>query len=387
MRWRHVVSLLVVVASLVPLLWASRAGTVPIYSGRAGLPCGACHFDPNGGGPRNEFGFNYARNRHSTEPETGKAWSDVELANRVGDTVPIYFGLDHRVMLIANDTDPIDGIDRVGFYNMENALHLTFQPHRMLTLVYTRDGLDQSSKSQDAFGMVGGGRWGSYFKAGRFRTPFGLRMDDHTVATRNGFLDFDPSGPGGRFLPWDPRSPDTGVEVGAEGAGFFGRGSFTNGESHPLFGASTHAQAATAKLGYANPTHQTAVSYYHDFRDPGVTERWGAYGLARVGRLVAMAEVGGGTDRLAGVENEVSALFAELDYSFWRGTNLRVRYDRLDLGIVGLATEDAIFNRYAVEGEWVPVPFAELRATVRRIEREDVDGEETQGYLQFHFSY
>jgi hypothetical protein len=49
--------------------------------------------------------------------------------------------------------------------------------------------------------------------------------------------------------------------------------------------------------------------------------------------------------------------------------------------------EDLVYTRYAFETEWVPVPFAELRATVRQIEQQDGPYEETQGYLQFHFSY
>ena len=63
-----------------------------------------------------------------------------------------------------------------------------------------------------------------YIKIGAFRNPFGLRMDDHTVATRQGFLDFFPSTvPSGlanlvqtTFLPFDPRSTDEGIEVGAD---------------------------------------------------------------------------------------------------------------------------------------------------------------------------
>jgi len=56
----------------------------------------------------------------------------------------------------------------------------------------------------------------------------------------------------------------------------------------------------------------------------------------------------------------------------------------------GLNTHD----RYSVEGEYVPVPFAELRWTLRFIQHKfggnslvgDVP-DERQGYLQFHFSY
>ena len=57
---------------------------------------------------------------------------------------------------------------------------------------------------------------GLYLRAGQFRVPFGLRMDDHTGAMRAGFRDalagsFGTSG----FLPYDPRNVEAGLEVGA----------------------------------------------------------------------------------------------------------------------------------------------------------------------------
>src|SRR5262245_37121364 len=246
MRWRLAAPVVLVLASMLTLFTARRAATVPVYAATTGLQCVSCHFDPNGGGPRNEFGFNYAKNRHRIEPEEGKPWSDVALVNRVGENFPLYVSVDHRLMMLTNNTDPIPGIDRFGFYNMENSFSLTLQPFSMLTMVYSRDGFDDGSKSQDAFGMLSGGKWGTYLKVGRFRTPFGLRMDDHTVATRNGFLDFMGLPFDSRYLPYDPRTPDMGFEIGGTQGKFFERGSFTNGQSHPLgFLSSTRAQAKT----------------------------------------------------------------------------------------------------------------------------------------------
>ncbi len=396
MRWRRAAPVVLVLASLVTLLTAQRGRAVPLYAAYTGLPCGTCHFDPNGGGPRNEFGFNFAKNRHRIEPESGKPWSDVQLSNRVSESLPLYVGVDHRLMLLSDQTKTIPGIDRVGFYNMENAFHLTFQPHKMLTLVYTRDGFDDGSKSQDAFGLISGGALGLYLKAGRFRTPFGLRMDDHTVATRNGFLDFLSSGGSdSRYLPYDPRTPDMGLEIGAEDNGFFGRASFTNGESHPLgFVGGTRAQAKAVKLGYNNSAYQGGISFYDDFRDAPVvfgpfrSTRWDYYGMTHWRRVALLLEAGAGTDAFAGdVKNNLKAGFAELDWAPQRSLNLRVRADRLDLGEQPLQTESVVYNRYAFEGEWVPVPFAELRASVRRIEPVNSGVDETQEYLQFHFTY
>lgn len=401
------------VLSLVTIALTPRGGsTVPLFAARTGLQCGTCHFDPNGGGPRNEFGFTFAKNRHHIEAEPeGSEWKDLTLTNRVGENFPLYFGVNQRFMLFGNKLAKDEGTDRVGFYNMENSLHLAFQPHPRLTLVYSRDGFNQASSSKDAWGMISGGPANLYLKAGQFRVPFGLRMDDHTVATRNSFLDF--WSPGGRFLPYDPRAMDQGLEVGAESNGVFARASLTNGGNNPFSAPNNHSQAASGKLGWNHPRYQGALSVYDDLRlendftsgrDEGLrSSRWSYYGMTHAGPVSLLGEVSAGTDEVltsdplnpVGKVNRL-AYFAQLDWSPARPWSFRVRYDHLELD---RSTDDAVrdaasWNRWALEGEWVPVPFAEIRWTARVIDpvadRDAFDQElesETQGYLQFHFSY
>src|SRR5690349_12595451 len=102
-HWLRAFPFLVVAVSLAALAIAPRrATTVPLYAARQGLMCQSCHFDPNGGGPRNEFGFAFAKNRHSLEADTSGEWKDLDLTNRVGDKLPLYFGGNQRFMLISN---------------------------------------------------------------------------------------------------------------------------------------------------------------------------------------------------------------------------------------------------------------------------------------------
>ncbi len=416
----RVVPLMLLVASCA-LFFSARGGdTVPLFAARTGLACQTCHFDPNGGGPRNEFGFNFAKQRHTLEPEDSTSqWASLELANRVSETVPIYFGINHRLMLLDNTSFKSDSLDRLAFFNMENAFHITVQPHPRLTLVYTRDGLDGGSKSQDAFGMIGGFPWNGYLKAGRFRTPFGLRMDDHTVGTRNSFLDLIPfyvpftyaGDVRPSFLPYDPREPDMGVEVGLEDRGYFSRVAWTNGASHPFSFDATKAQAITAKLGYVHPQYHGGVSFYDDWHKEAISfgptvlghersTRYGYYGMTHYGPFALLGEVAAGQDRdVDGSEHDVLASFIELNYTPTRWANLRLRFDRAELD---RGTDDEGYSvsnlnthtRYAIEGEFLPVPFAELRWVWRHIDHELDDfptGEElpneNQGYFQFHFSY
>ncbi len=408
---RHV-ALSVPILSLVLLAAAAgSARALPLYASRTGFQCRMCHFDPNGGGPRNDFGFAFAKNRHAIEPDTTGPWKDLDLTNRVGDRMPVYFGVNQRFELLANAAARTDSLDRLGFFNMENALYVVFQPHSRLSLVYNRDGLDRSSVTSDAFGLVGGFPLGTYLKAGRFRTPFGLRTDDHTLATRNGFLDFQT---GATFLPYDVRLPDMGLEVGGEAHDFFWRGSWTDGASDVLgiTSGEPYAQTFAAKVGHATPgLGQGAISFYDDVQRKHIgpfcrSTRWSFYAIGHWRRFSGLGEIAAGTDQLlAGGRRNLLAGWAEADWFASRAVNLRLRYDLLqtdrDRALVArpdgslVSRRDlATWQRYAVEGEFLPVPFAELRWTLRLIDplaSADLLGRrlvtERQAYLQFHFSY
>ena len=395
---RRIAVALLVAVSLILLALPFRVQSVPLYAARQGLMCQTCHFDPNGGGPRNEFGFGFAKNRHLLTPEDSTSrWADLSLSNRVGENMPVYFGVNQRFMLLANQHLSTDRPERFGFFNMENAIHLAFQPHSMLTLVYTLDGFatgpDNVVRSKEAYGMIGGLPANGYLRAGRFRVPFGLRMDDHTVATRNGFGDF---GTGGFFLPYDPRKTDMGIEIGAERAGWFGRAAFTDGFSSVL-SPNGYAEAKTAKLGYHSPVFEVGTSLYDDFLKSGNTPqvrftRWSGYGLTHYGPFALLGEIAAGTNenKVTDVNTNLLAGFVELDWAARREVNVRARYDRvvLDRAADKVTRDASTFHRYALEGEWVPVPFAELRWTLRYIDPRDATGDdERQAYLQFHFSY
>src|SRR5262245_13097656 len=303
-------------------LTARRGETLPLYAARNGLMCQSCHFDPNGGGPRNDFGFAFARNRHSLTPEDSTShWANLAVVNRVGDNMPLYFGVNQRVMLFANNHTSGPDLERLGFFNMETELHVTFQPHDMLTLVYTVDGYAPNTgvnfvRSKEALGMIGGQGAPAYIKVGRFRNPFGLRMDDHTVATRGQISDGGPTGP---FLPYDPRYPDMGVELGGDMDGFYARMAATDGSSSPL-GPASNANMGTvsAKVGYNNSWYQGALSVYTESQAGGArSERW-AYGLlTHYGRLAVLGEIGGGPDSHPLVVGKINSLayWAEADYA------------------------------------------------------------------------
>src|SRR5262249_28982859 len=130
-------------------------------------------------------------------------------------------------------------------------------------------------------------------------------------------------------------------------------------------------------------------------------DRWGAYGLTHFERWSFLGELVSGTDKInsatgAKSARNVLAAFGEANFQASRGVNFRARVDHMetdraaDLAVRKLSS----FNRYAVEGEIVPVPFCELRWTLRMIDPaadKNAAGvkldSENQAYLQVHFAF
>ncbi|MGH7726846.1 MAG: hypothetical protein ACREOU_15575 [Candidatus Eiseniibacteriota bacterium] len=359
---------------------APRAVALPLYATRQGLPCMACHFDPDGGGPRNDFGFQFEKNRHDLTPD--ERWADLVLANRVGDA--LYFGTNMRQQYTYVHAVGTGQTGVSTFFPMQGALYATFAPLSKLTIVYSRD----LRETRDAWGMIHDLPVGLTIKAGQFRVPFGLRNDDHTNATRAGFREalagsFGTSG----LLPYDPRGVEGGVEVSVtpfNATNLTLTAALTNGG--PAF--ANRAQAITGKLWYNESFHMGGLSYYDNWRSTtGLRDQAVSYyaGLAVAPRLTVLGEVGWARSELgpgAGVRYTY-AFWGEADYKVSRTVLVRVKYDYVDLNT---DIEGAAQERFTGETDLTFIPFADLKASYRYVVPEDAPNE-NQVLLQWHFYY
>jgi hypothetical protein len=355
-----------------------RGEALPLYAARQGFPCSTCHFDPQGGGPRNEFGFLYEKNRHALTPDVGK-WADLVLANKLGDA--LYFGTNMRQQYtyVAEVGAPDPAVST--FFPMQGALYATFAPHPNLMLNYAHD----LRQTRDAWGMIHGLPMGLYFRAGQFRVPFGLRIDDHTGGMRAGFREatagsFGTSG----FLPYDPRDVEGGLEVGFTPApGWLTSAAITNGG--PAF--ANRAQALSGKVAYFTGRYIGGFSVYHNVASSTKRRdlRGSFYGGLNVAEPIQLlAEVGlGRVDDGAGTLEDPRGLYLEADVRLARAWLVRAKYDFIDLDhrVAGRAQE-----RYTLETDFTPVPFADLKLSLRRVVPEDAP-DENQLLLQWHFYY
>jgi hypothetical protein len=321
----------------------SAVDALPLYASREGATCVTCHFDPNGGGMRNEFGFYYGKNRHSMGVED--KWSKVTVTPQLNDWIRL--GMDMRFMYYASQASGSSTLDQSTFFPMEGNLREAITPYENLAIIATQgiiveSGSPNSYVAREIYAMFRGMPHGAYAQLGRFRLPFGLRQDDHTSYTRG-------------YLPYDSQREDAGVEVGAVGKHWFGQFSFTNG-SQPL---TQRANNFTAKIGHASQAFQFGVSgysrAYSNFDD---VVRWSVYASTTRGPFTLLGEYVGADFHAGGDQ----AAFAELVYRVSRGVNLRAKLDYFDQLQSPIPF---VRSRYLAEIDFNPMPFTNFKVSYR----------------------
>ena len=341
-----------VLVSLAALCWAVSAvpaRALPLYASREGTKCASCHFDPNGGGMRNEFGFSYDKNRHSMEEET--KFGNIDVNPQLNDW--IRFGADVRIMYLGVDVDNSSELDSYLFFPMQGNLRVAITPQEHLTVVAShglyldeRPSPEADYTGRELYAMVHGLPHDVFLQVGRFRVPFGLRQDDHTSFVRSP-----------EFLPYDSQKEDAGIAFGSVGKNGWFEFSYTNGEA-----ASTNGTAETiaGKVAWSFPWLQGGVSGYSDM---GVLDqdRWSLYITKTFRSLTLLGEYAGGTDEFPFRRINSMAAFAEADYRVSRGLNLRAKFDYLD-------SDKEITNlsrRYLVDLDIEPMPFTQVKLSYR----------------------
>jgi len=357
---------ILVVAALAAALMAARpVASLPMYAARTGMTCRGCHFDPNGGGPRNTIGFTYGKQRHDLTPDPDPRWAELPASNRIGDA--LYLGANTRLAYIYSaHQEALDETDLSSFYQMQGTLNVVLQPMSQLAIVMARDfGEFSGDVTRDLFALIqdSGGRFA--IKAGKVRPVFGLRQDEHESATRGGFLGGS-TGRGGGLLPYDPRVTESGVAAHLFRGGMELAASLTNGGG----AFQNKAQATAVKLMSTFPDGLLGVSGYDNFSTSNGARatRWGGYALMRVPGIptfTVMGEIGAGTDDDgAGVKRNLLATFLEADYRLNRGVLFRGKYDFSDVNrdVPGNAAE-----RFLLESDLTLVPFCDLKLSYRQI--------------------
>jgi len=326
-----------------------------LYASREGAKCASCHFDPNGGGMRNDFGFDYDKNRHSMEQES--RWDSVQITPQVNNWIRL--GLDTRVLYLADHVNGRSGF-MDSFFPMQGNFRFAITPHEHLAMIGSYGILLASNEldalpymARELYAKIQGLPDGGFAKIGRFRVPFGLRQDDHTSFTRIP-----------EFLGYDSQKEDAGISVGSVGKHGWFELALTNG-GEPF---NQDVSALSGKIAWAWIPLQGGVSAYHvDSNDAfsfsgSHKDRWSLYLTKTYKKLTGMGEYARGTNHEFGEETNKVASFGELVYRVSRGVNVRGKYDYFDSHEPALV----IWRRYSGEVDVAPMPFTEFQFAYRR---------------------
>jgi hypothetical protein len=270
------------------------------------------------------------------------------------------------------------------FFRMQAAFYLSYAPIEQVRAYYNQD----ATGVRDLWAMLRGIPGGGYVKIGAFRLPYGLRLDDHTIYERDG-------PPAWSVLGFDPRTPDAGVEVGWIKPNLFGQAALTNG-SGPNFDPDRN-KAFTGRAGGWYGPLLTGLTVHLESEGSGpVVERrrFGAYGgVSAHPDILFLGAFDLGEDERG--RDLARSLFAwgEANYFYEREARFRVRYEFVDQD---RDFEFADSERYAIEGDWTPIPFSTLRVSYRFTSNEAREGpqgetialadiEEILAVWHFHF--
>jgi hypothetical protein len=351
------------------------AHALPIYSARENMLCTNCHIDPSGGGLRTPFGFDYLRNRHALAPEDSfpeLPTEQPEITNNLpvgGDLRFLYdaLGRRHESGSFPNEVS--------SFLRMQGAFYISYAPIEPVRLYYQQD----VNGTRDLWGKIGGLPYGTYVRIGSFRTPYGLRMGDHTIYEREDFE--TPLS----FLGYDVRVPDIGLEIGVVSTEYFAQAALTNGSGSGFDSDRNKAFTGRYVRFYGPFMNGLSVQLDSDGQDPATERiRYGTFGtLAAHEQIVLIGSIDLGEDETRDDLTRTLLGWGEVDWFHSRSLRFRGRYEFMDRN---REAEFADSERYTIGADWIPYPFTEVQAFYRFTSNEsELDTEEIAAVVHFYF--
>ncbi|MDQ3021334.1 MAG: hypothetical protein M3R36_12305 [Bacteroidota bacterium] len=178
-------------------LLVSESIAYPRFAAYGGDKCMDCHVDPTGGTMRNSYGIEFAKkilNMDMFKKLVGKTQFSPKI------TKEISVGGDVRV---AQVDDQVEGSSNFNsFLSMQGDLYVNAQVNKILNIFVT-SGIDIPGidTKYEVYGMISNLPANTYFKVGRYKPNYGLKIVEHRAYQR-------------KFLLNAPYDVNTGFELG-----------------------------------------------------------------------------------------------------------------------------------------------------------------------------
>ncbi|MDB5978145.1 MAG: hypothetical protein JWR07_4905 [Nevskia sp.] len=340
-----------------------HAHAEPYLALREGLPCGACHVNPTGGGMRNTYGDVYS--------QTQMPQQQVDLGGRglwLGNLTDfLRVGGNLRDDFTWNDTPHQKkadsfAIDDFRIYGVADVIQNRLQ-------LYVDERLAPGgTQSREAYGLLWLDQHQVYIKAGQMYLPYGLRLQDDEAFVR-------------QATGINYTTPDNGAEFGYQHGSWNAQLAITNGTA----GAAENNQGkqVTGSAVYIKPGWRLGVSYSDNDGTVGKRQMGGLFGGFRTGPVAWLAEVDYIADHTVAPRVDEYAGLLEADWAFLRGNNLKLTAEYLDPD-THIAHNNQ--NRFSIVWEYTPMQFLQTRLGVRKLDgipQNDLQNA-TEGFLEAH---
>ncbi|MFM2068612.1 MAG: hypothetical protein RLZZ584_3521 [Pseudomonadota bacterium] len=342
---------LLVLTILLALLPVGAAQAEPYLAVRSGLPCGACHVNPTGGGSRTAVGSQYglgALPQEPADPAAPATWS--------GQLAPgLRLGADLRataqsVRTPGSPTTPGSTIT-LGSNPLRGQVYLDLAPlgERLAVHVDQRFA-PGAAANREAWLLLWMADHRVYVKAGRLFVPFGLRVEDDSAYVR-------------QVTGVNFNASDDGVEAGVDLGAWSGALSITNGNG----GAdeNNRGKLLTALLNHVQPLWRAGLSASVN-QVPAADRRMvSAFGGVRTGWVSWLGSVVVISDELAppAPHQRQRVALLEGNAELARGHNLKLGWEFHDPDT--RVREDQRV-RYSAVWEYTPLPYTQLRVGARK---------------------
>jgi hypothetical protein len=358
-----------VATAVAAICMSAPARAEPVFAMRTGYSCGHCHVNRTGGGMRTTFGSLYGQ---TIMPARALPWGDGTKLLPANPNARFGYGGDIRVAYFAASSEDFDNsasfeIPGSGLYGL-----VRLAPQRLELYLDQRVGFGVSA-SRELFGLWSFRAGHGYLKLGQFIPSYGWALPDDDAFIR-GPLGFSFAG------------PDLGVELGFEPGKWTVQLSVTNGSGTSVDNDTTKRLTLLTARRFRRGRIGLSGSY--DRSGGTTTSLAGLFGGMSFGRFSLLAE--GDWRRVKPPDQPVSVDtlvgYVEVDLMLTRGMTLKYAHDWID---PNRDVETDRQQRDSLGFEYIPIPFVQLRAFVRRKDGPpQIPGSrDEQAELEVHFYF
>lgn len=224
----------------------NEVNSYPKFAALTGNMCIDCHVNPTGGGMRNSGGNFFAKNNLNMEMFK-KIAGKTQFSPKITDAISL--GADVRIAQVDNQrSDTSRSYSNFNsFLAMQGDIYFNAQLNKILNIYATSGMIIPGYETKyEVYGMISNLPANLYFKAGRYKPDYGLRIVEHRAYQR-------------KYLLQTPYDVNTGFEMGINpewfslNAGLYNppqSSEFSGFDPHKLFVSNTNFNFAFKKYDF-----------------------------------------------------------------------------------------------------------------------------------------